>query len=215
MLTGAAGLSCWWNIVILFLITVCCMWDPPGLRTTIRDLHVCVCVYVQSVANQMNRPAPWKHLSNPLNRYLSIQTKDLFFPLITLQMSSNIDVNTTLWEKRKLLKHVRCARARMHNFIWDGKMQICCSSRDSIVCCYYILQSRHHAPIDKLTRQGIPQNQCPKTKPTALVNVYFSPVSMDKSINTSGWRKGEVMIKDSLTFYVLFGYFSFTRQCVW
>lgn len=56
MLTGAAGLSCWWNTVILFLITVCSMWDSAGLRETIRDLRVCV----HSVANKENRPAPWK-----------------------------------------------------------------------------------------------------------------------------------------------------------
>lgn len=41
-LTGAAGLSCWWNTVILFLITVCSMWDLPGLRTTNRGLCVCI-----------------------------------------------------------------------------------------------------------------------------------------------------------------------------
>lgn len=50
------------------------------------------CVCVHGVANKENRPAPWKHLSNSLKRHLSIQTKDFF--LITLQMSSDMDVNT-------------------------------------------------------------------------------------------------------------------------
>lgn len=128
ILTGAAGLSCWWNTVILFLITVCSMWDSPGQRTTIRDLHACV----HSVANKENKPAPWKHLSNTLSRYLIIQTKDLF--LITLQISSDMDVNTAPREKWKLRKHVQSARTHMHNFIWDHKAPIRCSSRDSRVC---------------------------------------------------------------------------------
>ena len=68
------------------------VWDPPGLRETIRDL-ACVCEH--SVANKENRPALWKHLSNTRNRNLSTQTKDLL--LIALQMSSDMDVNTVPW----------------------------------------------------------------------------------------------------------------------
>lgn len=41
--------------------------------------HMCVCVCVHRVANKEEQLAPGKHLSNTLNRNLSIQTKD-FFP---------------------------------------------------------------------------------------------------------------------------------------
>lgn len=76
MLTGAAGLSCWWNIVILFLITVCSMWDSPGLRETIRDLGVCV----HRVANKENRPAPWKKTPVQYSQQKSEHTNEGFLP---------------------------------------------------------------------------------------------------------------------------------------
>lgn len=115
MLTGAAGLSCWWNTVILFLITVCSMWDSAGLRETIRDLRVCV----HSVANKENRPALWKkkHLFNTPNRNLSTQMKDFF--LITLQMSS--DMMST---EEKSLRHVQSTRTCVRDFRWAPKTQI-------------------------------------------------------------------------------------------
>lgn len=69
--------------------------------------HMCVCVCVHRVANKEERLAPGKHLSNTLNRNLSIQTKDFFH---TLQMSPDMDVNTNPREERKLLKQVESAR---------------------------------------------------------------------------------------------------------
>lgn len=89
-------------------------------------------VCAHSVPNKENRPFPWKHLSNTHTHIWA--NKQRIYSLITLQMSPDMDVNTTPWEKWKLLKHVQSARARMHNFIWDHKTQIRCISRDSSVC---------------------------------------------------------------------------------
>lgn len=61
-----------------------------------------------------------------------MQTRDFF--LITLQMSSDLNVNTTPWERWNSLKLVQSARARMHNFIWAHKTQIKRSSPDKSVC---------------------------------------------------------------------------------
>lgn len=52
------------------------------------------CVLVHILAN---KELLGKHLSNTLNRNLSIQTKDLF--LITLQLPSDMNVNTTPGQK--------------------------------------------------------------------------------------------------------------------
>lgn len=59
-----------------------------------------------------------------------------------------------------------------------------------------------HACIDKHRRQGIPKNLCPKQNLLHSVGVYFGPVSMHSLKNTSGWRKGDVMLKETL--YVFF-----------
>lgn len=168
MLTGAAGLSCWWNTVILFLITVCSMWDPPGLRIAIRDLHV----YVHSMANKQNRLAPWKHLSNTLNRYLSIQTKD--FSFITRQMSSDMEVNTTPWEKWKLLKHVQSPELTC-----IISFQILKPKSDAppvtAVFANLFLHARELQPCShwQTHKTGNAQKSVSKTKPTALNECLF------------------------------------------
>ena len=200
MLTGAAGLSCWWNTVILFLITVCSMWDSPGLRTTIGDLHVCV----HSAANKENGPTPWKHLSNTLNRNLSTQTKDFF--LITLQMSSDGCKHKSL-TKMKIAQ--TCARACMHNFIWDHKNrnQVLLPWRQCLLTCFYTHTSCSHASTDKHITQGIPRNQCPKQNLLRWMDVYFAPVSMDILIHTSSSEKVMSCWKETSWNLVLSGYF--------
>lgn len=69
---------------------------------------------------------------------------ELFFPQLTLQMSSDTSVNTP--PRGKPLRHVQSARTCMHNFIWDHKTQI----RTPILwwlCllrCFYMLRNFRH-----------------------------------------------------------------------
>lgn len=162
----------------------------------------CVCVCVHSVANKENRPTPWKHLFNTLNRNLNIQTKDSF--LITLQMSSAMDVNTTPWENWKLLKHVQSARTCMHNFIRDHKTQswVLLPWQQCLLTCFY-MHTQAAATLSLTHKTGNNQKPVSRTKHTVL-DVYFGPVSMVKWIKTFGWRKSDVMLKEKAWHFMFY-----------